>query len=148
MIPIFAYGSLMNKTSALQNLSKNTVNKAIPVIAHNVYRFYDKFDNEVYLNCIYNSKLNTNANGILLLVDKKELNNLIGREKGYHLISVPITPYNPTTKIQFTNAFMFTKNSVNVKIKHIPTPRYKNIVEIGALSYGMLFYNMYKNTTH
>jgi len=147
MIPIFAYGSLMNKTSALRNLSKNTVNKAIPVIAHNVYRFYDKFDTEVYLNCIYNTKLNTNANGILFLVDKNELNNLIVREKGYHLISVPITSYN-SIKIPFNNAFMFTKDSSTIKIKYTPTLRYKNLVEIGALSYGLLFYNMYKNTTH
>jgi len=72
---------------------------------------------------------------------------LIVREKGYHLISVPITSYN-SIKIPFNNAFMFTKDSSTIKIKYTPTLRYKNLVEIGALSYGLLFYNMYKNTTH
>lgn len=100
-LPIFAYGSLMNKKSAARSIAKKTYQKSMLVQAFGVRREFTRIRKDgkcTHLNLSFTGNFQDQANGRLFLVSEKDdVQKLCLREKHYDLIPMVCVPYHHTT---------------------------------------------------
>lgn len=167
-IPLFSYGSLLNKESAARTLSEEALATHRPAIAFGIKRIFDRHvpttkrwgpierpNDTAMLNVHRTKEFSQITNGVIIEVDSKDLKNLITREEGYDLIPVIVTDWNnteektPTLSIAYTfraseearEGIYYTHRRIN------PVPGYALASKAGAAQYGKDFLKLWSTST-
>jgi len=169
-VPIFSYGSLLNKESAARTLSPKAMKTHKPAIAFSTRRIFDRHvpktkrwgpmerpNDTAMLNIISVDNFSEIVNGVVIDVDYDDLVNLSQREEGYDLVPVIITSWedaNSNNHAEFFVAYTFqapyepregvtyTNNYIN------PVPGYAFASKSGAAQYGDDFLNLWIESTY
>lgn len=169
-VPIFGYGSLMNKFSAGRSVKPEAVDSMSPVLAFGVKRVFNynptKTDHwgelqpkeKSMLNLVPSLNLTSMINGIVMEVDEEDFSNLVMREKGYDLIPILVVSWEDTLnqeqniKVQVAYTFVAANelrgNVVYTSTEYYPLRSYMHAVQQGALEYGEKFYHLWNKTTY
>ncbi len=163
---IFSYGSLLNKESAARTLSAGAMKTHHPAIAYGLVRVFDRqvspcsaqrwgeqqSENELaMLNVTMTGRVEDRVNGVLIEVDRTDLEKLIDREVGYDLVALPVTDWEGGD-VQIAYTFHATPDEKNGKtyvgcnIK--PVREYALASKEGAAQYGKEFLQMWIDTTY
>jgi len=175
---IFGYGSLMNKQRLLLNsrvgkpIVKQEVTDTVkPAVAFGVKRIYNYFfeqtnwntiplhsKEKAMLNLLPSADLSSAVNGIVMEVDKEDLEKLVAREVGYDLVPVLITLWdqlvieNKDLEFFVAYAFMAANELRNhvlyTSTDYYPIKAYAADVEKGAADYGEIFLQMMRQTSY
>lgn len=162
MIPLFGYGSLINKTSASSTLTDETLNTFRPAIAFGVQRRFDYDpglerygvpptpDERAMLNLTYTGDMSDIVNGVIVDMSKEDLIALSEREIGYDLIPVIVVNWDnalESNKPTLYTAYTFSAPS-HVNPDLLPRPDYYERVVNGARAYGDDYLELWYNTTY
>lgn len=165
-LPLFAYGSLMNKASAARTLSPKTLQSYDPAIAFKVKRLFNR-DIPVerlphwgvpeegvkrgMLNVVASTSSSDTVNGVFFAVQKEDIPKLIEREFGYNLVPILISSWSDyqaeTPNLQIAFVLEATEGPyISSDIK--PRPGYFQAVYTAAESVSELFAKMWVDTTY
>lgn len=161
---IFAYGSLLNRESALRSLSEKTFDSAQPVIAEKLKRVFDRDvipgqsyqplprkNDRAMLNVYVTDSKYDIVNGVVFEVGLDDLKSLIKREEGYDLIPILVRPWTKDPiqqrhcRVAYTFAVPREKKYVNKGIN--PVPGYYWLSKEGAGRFGAEFQKLWLETT-
>jgi hypothetical protein len=103
---------------------------------------------------LFPTKLSDIVNGVLMWLTPDDLEKLIQREHGYHLIPVIISDWeqglNPNVSepsFWIAYAFIVPYNSSYSHSKINPYPPYAHTAQLGAEGYGDVFFSFWLETT-
>lgn len=170
-IPIFSYGSLLNKESASRTLSEKAMATHRPAISFGVQRVFDRHvpttsrwgpkerpNDTGMLNVFTTNTLSDVVNGVVIEVDIDDLNNLLVREEGYDLVPVVVTCWNDAVgdggEPRFFIAYTFqaseeAREGIFYTNRYInPVPGYAWASKQGAEQYGEPFLNLWVSSTY
>lgn len=170
-IPIFSYGSLLNKESASRTLSDKAMATHRPALSFGGKRVFDRHvpttsrwgpkerpNDTGMLNFIQTEDFYHVVNGVVIEVDIDDLKNLLLREEGYDLVPVVVTCWNDVindaSQKNYFIAYTFQasddeRNGVHYTNRYInPVPGYAWASKQGAEQYGESFLNLWVSSTY
>lgn len=166
-LPLFSYGSLIDKESASRTLSPEALATRRPALAFGVKRTFDR-DVPIKAGSRWNIPCNLNArgmlniqkvenqnafiNGVLIDVPLADIPALLYREEGYNLIPVVVSNWEAlqTENYHFAIAYILQapSGSQYVNSNILPRPGYYELTRNAAMSFGPLFELVWQNTTY
>ncbi len=170
-IPIFSYGSLLNKESASRTLSEKAMTTHRPAVSFGTKRVFDRHvptttrwgpmerpNDTGMLNIIQTDDLSHVVNGVVIEVDIDDLKNLLYREEGYDLVPIVVTCWidavDGEATPQFFVAYTFQasdeeRDDIHYTNRYInPVPGYALASKKGAEQYGESFLNLWVSSTY
>ena len=161
-IPLFGYGSLINRESASATLTDETLETFRPAIAFGVQRRFDYDpglerygtpptpEERAMLNLTYTGDMNDIVNGVVVDMNKEDLIALSKREIGYDLIPVIVVNWDDALESQnptLYTAYTFSAPS-HINPDLLPRPDYYERVLNGARTFGDDYLELWYNTTY
>lgn len=169
-IPIFSYGSLLNKESAARTLSESAMATHRPALSFGTKRIFDRHvpttsrwgplerpNDTGMLNINQTENFSEIVNGVVIEVDIDDLKNLLFREEGYDLVPVVVTCWNKAVddgaEPNFFIAYTFQasddeREGIHYTNRYInPVPGYAFASREGAEQYGESFLNLWVAST-
>jgi hypothetical protein len=170
-IPIFSYGSLLNKESAARTLSEKAMATHQSAVSFGSKRVFDRHvpttirwgplerpNDTAMLNLNQTNDLSEVVNGVVIEVDINDLKNLLFREEGYDLVPVVVTYWDdamdPSKAPRFFIAYTFqasdeSREGIHYTNQYInPVPGYALASKSGAEQYGELFLDLWVSSTY
>lgn len=167
---IFAYGSLLNSDSAYKTLTVNAIESFKPAVAFGLRRVFDRClrvipphwgeaehpASKACLNAHPTGNANDCVNGILIEVDRHDLQALLEREVGYDLYPVPVILWDQVRSDGWTVHVAFTFRAPKeeragtryTSVDIYPIWNYAQASMEGAKRYGDDFLAFWINTTY
>ncbi|MEM1283708.1 MAG: gamma-glutamylcyclotransferase family protein [Chlamydiota bacterium] len=170
-IPIFSYGSLLNKESASRTLSDKAMTTHRPALSFGTKRVFNRHvpntsrwgpkerpNDTGMLNVIQTEDLSHVVNGVVIEVDIDDLKNLLLREEGYDLVPVVVTCWNDVinddSHKNYFVAYTFQASDdervgVHYTNRYInPVTGYALASKQGAEQYGESFLKLWVSSTY
>ncbi len=168
-VPIFGYGSLINKVSAGRSVKPEALDTMRPVIAFGAKRLfgYNARASERWgvldpkeramLNIVPSWNLTDRVNGVVLEVDAEDLASLVEREVGYDLVPILVATWNddheadPVLNLEVAYTFSASSelrdNVLYTATQFYPVRGYLKAVRDGAAEFGETFARFWEATT-
>lgn len=167
---LFGYGSLINKASAARNMKPEALESMEPALSFGSKRIFNygvkKTDHwgagqnrkeKAMLNLTPTLNIRSAVNGVTFYVDKKDLQSLIQREKGYDLIPIPVVSWDEVMdqtkdpEIKIAYAFVASNEPrdhiVYTSTEYYPVRGYLHAIQEGAREYGADFEEFWNKST-
>lgn len=165
---LFAYGSLVDYTSARRHLSHETLSSRRPAIGYGVRRLFDRdvaihssshwgppwdFRSRGMLNLVYTNCPEDRVTGLLIKVPFHELKSLSQREVGYDLAPIVVSEWKgklegAPKRLWGAWTFMAPQQSLYTNSTIHPRPGYYELTRDAFKPYGELFFQLWFLTTY
>lgn len=170
-IPLFAYGSLMNRASAARSLNTTAIESMQPAIAFGLKRVFNYKGAEkthwskqadpverAMLNITPTGTYESIINGTIVEINASDLGNLVKREEGYDLVPLLIADWdsaineNGNIEVKIGYTFM-ASDELRLGTKYTDSQFYPNrgylrAVREGASAFGPTFLDFWNATTY
>lgn len=170
-VPLFGYGSLMNKVSAARSMKPEAVESMEPAIAFGVKRLFNykvtdpsrwgadqNLKERAMLNIAQTLNIGYMANGVVFEVDAEDLTKLVSRETGYDLVPILVASWNeamnqnPEIEIRVAYTFVavneLRNNTAYTSTEYYPVLGYLHAVQEASQAYGLEFASFWNATTY
>ncbi len=171
-VPIFSYGSLLNRASAARTLSEKAMATHKPAIVFSAHRIFDRHvpttkrwgpmerpNDTAMLNLYITGDYCNIVNGVVIHVGIDDLQGLLDREEGYDLIPVIGTNWTSVVDDKEVQPEMFIayafkasdepREGVYYTSAYInPVPGYAIASQNGAIQYGEVFEKLWIASTY
>lgn len=164
-ILIFSYGSLMDRESAQETLSEQSMATRRTAVAFGVRRLFDRdvpikprshwhTPNDPLARGMLNVRVSDSPydiiNGVLVEVAVDDLPSILSREVGYDLYPVVVEEWDSPDSSDYAVAYTFRapEHSIYTNPKLLPRPGYYELTRNAAKQYGPLFLALWYKTTY
>ncbi|MEY3457270.1 MAG: hypothetical protein RL215_427 [Planctomycetota bacterium] len=164
LLPIIGYGSLMSPLSAKRTLLHSDADAMIPVQAYGARRIFNYRmpaqallqwgssqdpTEQAALNVQVTWRETDTVNGVLIGLDKRDLQQFRDRERGYALIAIPCRPWHDrNTSATFSLAYILSDSRANAaKEKISPVRGYLDMCREASRRFGEEFAEEFDRTS-
>jgi|GEM_PF-3765284 len=170
-VPVFGYGSLMNKVSAARSMKNKAVESMEPAIAFGVKRLFNykvtdpsrwgaeqNRKEKAMLNIAQTLNIGSMANGVVVEVDAEDLTKLVSRETGYDLVPILVASWNdvmnqnPEIEVRVAYTFVAVhelRNNISyTSTEYYPVLGYLHAIQEASQAYGPEFAAFWNATTY
>lgn len=167
-LPLFTYGSLLDRRSAGLTLSPQALASSRPVLGFGIKRIFNRNISSTksaprwgypfcsnargMLNVQPTDNLESFVNGVLIEVPLADLSALLKREVGYDLIPIVITDWNAFLVGEYRFSIAYTLHapagSTYTDSHILPQPAYYELTRNAARQFGPFFELLWYSTTY